>query len=75
MVRAVVFGYRLTRRPVTVVKFHIVILRCCARHVTVRGGGVGWGGVGQKNVPLHLEKSSCYGQEGGVGWGWGGIIT
>ena len=35
-------------------------------------GGVGWGGA--SHVPLHLQKSRCYGQEGG-GVGWGGIIT
>ena len=37
--------------------------------MTVGGGGVGWGEA--NNVPLHLQKSSCYGQEagwGGVGW-------
>ena len=34
-------------------------------------GGVGWGGA--NNVPLHLQKSRCFGQEGGDGVGWGGV--
>ena len=70
VVVVVVVGYRLTRRPATVIKFHTCYtsMLCKACYSSGVGGGA-------NNVPLHLQKSSCYGQEGGVGWGWGGIIT
>ena len=64
----VVSGYRLTRRPVTVVKFHTCYTSMLCK--ACYSSGVGWA----NNVPLHLQKWRCYGQEGGWG-GWGRIIT
>ena len=45
---AVVFGYRLTRRPVTVVKFHNCDISMLCKAYQSHGGGwggVGWGGI------------------------------
>ena len=63
----VVLGYRMTRRPVTVVEFHIVILRCCARHVTALGGGA------RITFPCTCRNQAATVKRGGVGWGGGGV--
>ena len=51
--------------------FTLVILRCCARHVAVLGGG--WGGVGLKTFLCTCRNQAATvkrGGWGGVGVGW-----
>ena len=53
----VVIGYRLTRRPVTVVKFHTSYISMCCTACTCR------------NQAATVKRGGW----GGVGWGWGGV--
>ena len=62
----VVFGYRLTRRPVTVVKFHNCDISMLCKAYQSHGAGwsgVGWGGVGgvgwDKNVIVVAFSCTC----------------